>query len=126
MPHPIIYYLPELEEPERSFVSQLTATMSTPQVQQFAIAYRQQRKEPQTILVMTVVGGVAIPGLHRFWLGQVGIGLLFLCTWGLLLVGTITDIIKHKELAFSHNRQLARRIARNLQFGIACDGAEMP
>jgi TM2 domain-containing membrane protein YozV len=101
MPHQITYYLPELEEPERSFVSQLTRAMPTPQVQQFAVAYRQRRKEPQTILILTVVGGVTIPGLHRFWLGQVGIGLLFLCTWGLLLVGTITDMIKHKELAFS-------------------------
>ena len=114
MPPPITYYLPELEEPERSFVSQLTVPMSKSQAQQFAIAYRQRRKEPQTILVLAVVGGVVIPGLHRFWLGQVGIGLLFLCTWGLLLVGTITDVIKHKELAFSYNRQLARRIASNL------------
>jgi TM2 domain-containing membrane protein YozV len=114
MPHQITYYLPELEEPERSFVSQLTRAMPAPQVQQFAVAYRQRRKEPQTILILTVVGGVTIPGLQRFWLGQVGIGLLFLCTGGLLLVGTITDMIKHKELALRYNRQLARRIASNL------------
>lgn len=46
---------------------------------------------------MAVVGVVAIPGRQRFWLGQAGIGLLYLCTWGLLLFGTITDIIKHIE-----------------------------
>ena len=44
MPHPITYYLPELEDPERSFVAQLTGAMAAPEVQRFAIAYRQQRK----------------------------------------------------------------------------------
>ena len=114
MPHPITYYLPELEDPERSFIAQLTGAMPAPQVQQFAIAYRQCRKDPQTLLLIAIIGLVAFPGLHRFWLGQVGVGLLYLCTWGLLLLGAITDIIKHKELALSYNRQVARRIAGNI------------
>lgn len=33
MPHPITYYLPELEDPERSFIAQLTGAMPAPQVQ---------------------------------------------------------------------------------------------
>jgi TM2 domain-containing membrane protein YozV len=110
----ITHYLPELDEPERSFVAQLTVTMSEAQAQQFAIAYRQGRKDPQLVLIMAVIGIVAVPGLHRFALGQVGIGFLYLLTWGLLLVGTITDIVKHKELACGYNRQVATRIARNL------------
>jgi hypothetical protein len=48
-------------------------------------------------------------------LGEVGIGLLYLFTGGLLLIGTIADIVKHKELAFNYNRQVARRIASNLE-----------
>jgi hypothetical protein len=47
-------------------------------------------------------------------MGQVGIGFLYLFTGGLLLIGTIADIVKHKELAFNYNRQVARRIAGNL------------
>ena len=113
MPH-ITNYLPELDEPEKSFVAQLTARMSETQAQQFAIAYRQGRKDPQTVLIMAVIGIVAVPGLHRFALGQVGIGFLYLLTWGLLLFGTISDIVKHKELAFGYNQQVARRIADNL------------
>ena len=58
MPYIISHYLPELDEPERSFLAQLTATMSE--------------------------------------------------------IGTIVDIVNHKELAFRYNKQVARRIASNL------------
>lgn len=115
MPHIITYYLPELDEPELSLIAQLTARMSDTDVQQFAIAYRTRRKDPQNVLLLAAIGMVSIPGLHRFALGEVGIGLLYLFTGGLLLIGTIVDIVKHKELAFNYNRQVARRIASNLK-----------
>ena len=55
-----------------------------------------------------------------------GIGFLYLLTWGLLLIGTITDVVKHKELAFRYNRQVASRIANNLiQSGNASLGPEL-
>jgi len=114
MPHIVTHYLPELDEPERSFIEHLTAGMSHENIQQFAAAYRQVRKDPQTLRLLAIIGIVAIPGLHRFWVGQVGIGFLYLVTWGLLLFGTATDIIKYRELAFGYNRQLATRIANNL------------
>jgi TM2 domain-containing membrane protein YozV len=114
MPHIVTHYLPELDEPERSFIERLTAGMSHENVQQFAAAYRQVRKDPQTLRLMAVIGIVAIPGLHRFWVGQVGIGFLYLLTWGLLLFGTITDIVRYRELAFTYNRQVARQISINL------------
>jgi len=114
MPHIITHYLPELDEPERSFVGQLTASMSAGDVQQFAFAYRRERKDPQTILILSVIGMVSVPGLQRFVLGQIGIGCLYLFTGGLLLIGTIVDIVNHKELAFNYNRQVARRIASKL------------
>jgi TM2 domain-containing membrane protein YozV len=117
MPY-ITHYLPELDEPERSFIEHLTTGMSQENVLQFAAAYRQVRKDPQTLRLMAIIGIVAVPGLHRFWVGHIGIGFLYLVTWGLLLVGTIADFIKYRELAFSYNRQVARRIATNLlQYG---------
>lgn len=114
MPHIVTHYLPELDEPERSFIERLTDGMSHESIQQFAAAYRQVRKDPQTLRLMAIIGIVAIPGLHRFWVGQVGIGFLYLLTWGLLLFGTIIDIVKYKELAFTYNRQAAKSIASNL------------
>lgn len=113
--HIVTHYLPELDEPERSFIEHLTAGMSHENIQQFAAAYRQVRKDPQTLRLMAVVGIVAIPGLHRFWLGHLGIGFLYFLTWGLLLFGTVTDIVKYRELALGYNRQVARRIAINLK-----------
>jgi TM2 domain-containing membrane protein YozV len=110
----VAHYLPELDEPERAFIERLTGGMSHENVQLFAAAYRQVRKDPQTIRLMAIIGVVAIPGLHRFWVGQVGIGFLYLLTWGLLMFGTITDIVKYRELAFSYNQHVAKRIATNL------------
>lgn len=114
MPHIVTHYLPELDEPERSFIERLTAGMSHESIQQFAVAYRQVRKDPQTLRLMAIIGIVAVPGLHRFWVGQFGVGLLYLLTWGLLLFGTISDVVKYRQLALTYNRQVARRIARNL------------
>ena len=107
MAHIVTHYLPELDEPERTFIEGLTSDMSHENIQQFAAAYRQTRRDPQTLRLMAIIGIVAVPGLHRFWVGQVGIGFLYLLTWGLLLCGTITDIVKYRELAFSYNRQAA-------------------
>jgi TM2 domain-containing membrane protein YozV len=114
MPHIVTHYLPELDEPERTFLERLTAGMSHDSIQQFAAAYRQVRKDPQTLRLMAIIGIVAVPGLHRFWVGQLAIGFLYLLTYGLLLMGTVTDIIKYKELAFTYNKQVAERIAGNL------------
>src|SRR5688572_13259256 len=114
MPQIITNYLPEIDELERTFIERLTAGMSHENIQQFAAAYRQVRKDPQTLRLMAIIGIVAIPGLHRFWVGQLGVGFLYLLTWGLLLFGTVTDIIKYRELAFGYNRQVAMRIVSNL------------
>ena len=77
MPH-ITHYLPELQEPESTIIQELLDYMSPDQAGIFAGAYRQQRKDPQSVLVMAIVGLVAIPGLQRFWLGQTGQLLLVL------------------------------------------------
>ena len=114
MPHIVTHYLPELDEPERSFIERLTAGMSHESIQQFAAAYRKVRKDPQTLRLMAIIGIVAIPGLHRFWVGHIGIGFLYLVSWGLLLFGTITDIVRYRELAFTYNRQVAKQISTNL------------
>ena len=73
MPHNITHYLPELDEPERSFLARLTARMSEADVQQFAVAYRQGRKDPQTVLLMAAIGMAGVAGLHRFAMGEVGV-----------------------------------------------------
>ena len=113
MPH-ITHYLPELNEPETYFIERLTAGMSHENLQRFSAGYRQVRRDPQTLRLLAIIGIVAIPGLQRFWLGHVGVGFLYLLTGGLLWIGTIIDIVNYRELAFTYNRGVARRIASNL------------
>jgi TM2 domain-containing membrane protein YozV len=110
----ISHYLPELDAFEKHYIEDLLDGLSNEQTQLFAAAYRQRRKDPHTILVATIIGSFGIPGLQRFWLGQVGMGFLYLFTWGFLLVGTIADLIRYKRLAFDYNQVIARRIIANI------------
>jgi TM2 domain-containing membrane protein YozV len=114
MPHNTHYYLPELQEPERTYIQSLIGRMTIEQIKIFAHAYRQRRKDPQTVLLASVVGLVAIPGLQRFMLGQVGIGFLLLFTWGGLWVGSILDLVSYRTLALLYNQKVATEIAGNM------------
>ncbi len=114
MPH-ITHYLPELEEAERFYIQDLVDGMSREHAHLFASAYRERRKDPHTVLLAAIVGLVAIPGLQRFWLGQLGMGFLYLFTCGLFLAGTITDLVRYKKLAFTYNQKVACQIVANIQ-----------
>src|SRR4030095_1226513 len=118
MPH-ITHYLPEIEQPEITYIQSLTGKMSHEQIQVFASAYRQRRKDPHTVLLTAIIGLVAIPGLQRFWLGQVGMGFLLLFTWGLLLIGSISDLVRYKTLALLYNQRVAQEIVSNMQSAVA-------
>jgi len=114
MPLTIAHYLPELEETERLCIQNLIEGMSHDQAQLFATAYRGKRKDPHTVLLAAIVGLVCFPGLQRFWLGQIGMGFLYLFTWGLVLVGSIADLVRYKKLTFDYNRGVAQRIASSM------------
>jgi len=47
------------------------------------------------LMALILSGGmfISLNGLHRFYVGKVGTGILWLCTWGLFGVGQIIDII---------------------------------
>lgn len=65
------------------------------------------------ILWMPWIFGVC--GLHRFYLGKVGTGILYLCTWGLFGFGTLYD-------AFTIPEQIrVARLKRRYERGIEDD-----
>jgi len=103
--------MPTLEPDEMVYVQGLIKEMSDSQAQQFASIYYSRRKDPQTILLTCLLGLIVVAGVHRFLLGQIGMGLLYLFTGGLCLIGTIVDLINHKRLAFEFNTKTAQEVA---------------
>lgn len=107
----IIQIMPELEGEEALFVAGLIKDMSDDQARTFAVAYRSQRRDPTIVLLLSLLGFVVLAGVQRFYLGQIGMGLIFLFTAGFCFIGTIIDIVNHKSLAFKYNQLKAQNTA---------------
>jgi TM2 domain-containing membrane protein YozV len=112
----ILHLMPELEPDELGYVQSLVQNMTDAEAQQFASIYRSRRKRPTEVLIMTIIGFFMIAGLQRFYLGQIGMGLLYLFTGGLCFVGTIVDLINHKRLTYEYNVREAQTVVQMLQY----------
>ena len=102
--------LPEVMGEEQFYLSGIIKNMDDKQVQQFANIYRSRRKDPQTILLVTLVGFLGIAGIQRFLTDQIGLGILYFFTGGLCLIGTIIDLVNYKKIAFEYNQKEANQI----------------
>ena len=58
-----------------------------------------------------LLGFIVVAGVHRLLLGQIEMGILYLFTGGLCLVGTIIDLVNHQKLAFEYNQKVANEVA---------------
>ena len=103
--------MPSLEPDEMAFIQELIKGMNDSQAQQFAIAYMSRRKDPSNMLLFAIIGFLGIAGIQRFVVNQVGMGILFLLTGGLCLIGTIVDVVNHKKLAYEYNTKQAQEVA---------------
>lgn len=50
-------------------------------------------KNKLTAIILCCIGFIGLGGLHKFYEGKIGMGILYLCTGGLFLIGTIIDLI---------------------------------
>ena len=107
----IMRLMPDLEGEEMLFVRGLVTEMTDTQAETFAVAYRGQRRDPTTVLLLTLLGFVVLAGVQRFYLGQMGMGLLYLFTAGFCFIGTIIDVLNHKKLTFEYNQVKAQTMA---------------
>ncbi|WP_456427825.1 TM2 domain-containing protein [Rhodocaloribacter sp.] len=107
----VIKYMPEIEDDEQVFVASLMKDMTEEQAAQFAHVYRTRRRDPTTTMLLALLGLIVVAGIHRFYLGQIGMGLLYLFTGGLCLIGTIVDLFNYKSLTFEYNKKQALDVA---------------
>ena len=107
-------YLPELEGEEAQYIHQLMEQMPEERREAFARIYRARRKDPIIMLFLALIGLFGIAGIHRFIVGQIGMGILYVLTAGLCVVGTIVDMINYKNFAFEYNRKVAMDVVKEL------------
>ncbi|MBD3627153.1 TM2 domain-containing protein [Cyclobacterium sp.] len=103
----VLKHLPELEGMELGYIQGILKDMNEEQAALFSQVYRARRKDSQMILILTLIGFFGFAGLHRFILGQIGLGILYLLTVGLCFIGTIVDLVNYKSLAYEYNIKVA-------------------
>jgi len=104
----LLLLIPDLQTDEFAFLEAFTIGMPEDKLRRFIALYSGKRKKTDTVLICALLGLVLFAGVQRFVLGQVGMGILYFFTGGLCLVGTVVDIINHKQLAFDYNQKMAQ------------------
>jgi len=106
----VIDVLPEISGEEMLHIQALIKDLDDEKARSFASVYRTRRKDPQLILITCLLGFMGFAGVHRFIIGQIGMGILYFFTAGLCLIGTIVDLVNHQKLTFEHNQQIANEV----------------
>jgi len=99
-------YLYDVTPEELITINSRTKGFSDEELTHFCMIYRSKRKDPQTILLLCLLGLVFVAGIHRFVLGHTGMGILYFFTGELCWIGTIVDAVNHKELTIEYNAQM--------------------
>ena len=111
----VLHRLPELGGDEQIEVARLLNDMSDEQTEHFARIHRSRRRKPAHILILAVVGFIGAAGLQRFCVEEFALGLIYLFTGGLCLVGTLYDVVKYEEIAVRYNRDVALEVAETVR-----------
>ena len=106
----VLKHLPELTGEELRYIAEILKQMSEDEAAQFAAIYRARRRDPMLVLLASLAGLFIIPGIQRFILNQIGMGLLYLFTIGLCFIGSIVDIVTYSRLAFEYNTRIAQDV----------------
>lgn len=105
-------YVPMAEGSEWTYLRNLAKCVSEDEFEHFIRLYLPNRKEKNTVLILCVLGFLGLAGIHRFYLGNIRIGVLYIISAGLLYLGTIYDLLKYREMVSDVNVSLARGYAR--------------
>ncbi len=111
-----IELFPELQGLELEYIQGIVGPMNDEEANKFLNIYRARRKRPEDILIFAIVGLFLVPGLQRFFLNQIGMGILFFFTIGLCFIGSIIDLINYQRLTFEFNQRVADEVRSSLQY----------
>lgn len=87
----------------RMRLDEMKEQLSDDELLRFDMGLRDKKKDPTTMMLLAAIGFLGVAGIHRFVLGQVGMGILYLLTGGLCWIGTIVDMARMKQTIAAHN-----------------------
>lgn len=102
-----LFHLSNVTTEEMIFVKEITKDFNDEQKKNFAMIYSGKRRDPQHVLIFTILGFFGIAGIQRFVTNQIGMGILYFFTAGLCFIGTIVDLVNHKSIANEYNHKMA-------------------
>ena len=116
--HPTLMKLLYDTTPEEMItINNMVRNLPDDQIQQFVMIYRSKRKDPQSILLACLLGLILVAGIHRFLVGEIGMGILYVFTGGLCFIGTIVDAINHKSIALEYNQKMIAETMMMMNLG---------
>ena len=102
----IFQRIPEIPIEELTVIQLNTKNFDEEKITQFLNLYIGRRIKTDTLLICTLLGLFGIGGIQRFFTGQIGMGILYLLTFGLCYIGTIIDLINYKKLTLERNQEI--------------------
>jgi TM2 domain-containing membrane protein YozV len=108
--------LPGITPQEFSYLQTATTGFNDQQLRGFLMIYGGKRRNPDDMVLYCILG-FFVPGLSRFLINQIGMGILYFFTLGLCFIGTIIDLINYKSLAFEYNQRMVFESLQMVRMG---------
>jgi TM2 domain-containing membrane protein YozV len=106
-PQQMLLMLPDLQPDELVLIQNITKDMTENQQKQFYLVFKGKRKDKRDLMILTLIGFFGVAGLQRFVVGEIGMGILFLVTFGFCGIGTIIDLIHVDTMCSRYNQKQA-------------------
>ncbi|MFD2161597.1 TM2 domain-containing protein [Paradesertivirga mongoliensis] len=114
----LLFNLKGITPEEFQYTQQIMSGMDEHQARRFVMFYSGKRQSANDLLLYTLLGLVIIAGIQRFVTGQIGMGIVYLLTFGLCFIGTIVDAVNHKNMANEFNQKMALECAQLVKMGM--------
>ncbi|MGM0457974.1 MAG: TM2 domain-containing protein [Bacteroidota bacterium] len=108
-------HFPELEGEELHYIARAIQDLNEEELDLFKTIYRARRKDPVIFMLLALLGMVGAAGIHRLFVGQVGLGILYFFTAGFCFIGTIVDAINYRSFSFEYNRNIAQNTLKEIK-----------